>query len=120
MSHTFRTFQEREFFTPERCFITELLNRDANRDLSVSQARVQPGVTTALHALKDVQELYYILQGSGDMEIDRRPAGRVQKGDLVLIPAGSPQRITNTGTEDLLFLCICTPRFYPACYQDLE
>ena len=33
---------------------------------------------------------------------------------------GAAQRITNTGTGDLVFLCICTPAFEPDCYEDLE
>ena len=33
---------------------------------------------------------------------------------------GSDQRITNTGDTDLVFLCICTPRFDPQCYQNFD
>ena len=38
----------------------------------------------------------------------------------MLIPAGVPQRITNSDASDLVFDCICTPRFMPAAYLDLE
>ena len=44
----------------------------------------------------------------------------VAVGDRVLIPAGVPQRITNTGDTDLEFYCLCTPRFRPEAYVDLE
>ena len=37
-----------------------------------------------------------------------------------MIPAGCRQRITNTGRDDLVFLALCTPRFVPASYEDLE
>jgi mannose-6-phosphate isomerase-like protein (cupin superfamily) len=40
--------------------------------------------------------------------------------DVVYIPAGASQRITNTGIADLTFLCVCTPRFKPAVYEDRE
>jgi mannose-6-phosphate isomerase-like protein (cupin superfamily) len=30
---------------------------------------------------------------------------------VVFIPAGVVQQITNTGSEDLVFYCICTPAF---------
>ncbi|TNE64844.1 MAG: cupin domain-containing protein, partial [Bacteroidetes bacterium] len=66
-----------EFYTDERCYIRELLNADDLPGLSVAQARVQPGVTTALHAL-DVEEVYYILQGQGLMECNRVDQGSVQ------------------------------------------
>ncbi|MEA3397575.1 MAG: cupin domain-containing protein, partial [Chloroflexota bacterium] len=44
----------------------------------------------------------------------------VSPGDVVLIPPGVSQRISNTGAGDLMFLCICTPPFRPECYEDLE
>jgi mannose-6-phosphate isomerase-like protein (cupin superfamily) len=44
----------------------------------------------------------------------------VQPFDVVHIPAGVPQQICNTGSEDLVFLCICTPRFRMENYRELE
>lgn len=107
-----------EFATSERCFITELLGHPSQPDVSLARARVLPGVTTQLHAL-DVEEIYVIEAGSGLMEVngDRFP---VVPGDSVLIPAGISQRITNDGTTDLVFLCLCRPRFQPEGYVNLE
>ena len=33
---------------------------------------------------------------------------------------GSDQRITNTGAADLVFDCLCSPRFLQECYTSLE
>jgi mannose-6-phosphate isomerase-like protein (cupin superfamily) len=44
----------------------------------------------------------------------------VAPGTVVHIPPGCPQRITSTGTVDLVFLAICTPRYTDAVYVDLE
>jgi mannose-6-phosphate isomerase-like protein (cupin superfamily) len=41
-------------------------------------------------------------------------------GDVVVIPAGVPQQISNDGDSDLVFYCICTPRFRKAKYEALE
>jgi len=43
----------------------------------------------------------------------------VGAGDVVRIPANTPQRITNTGATDLIFYAICSPRFQAKCYQAL-
>jgi mannose-6-phosphate isomerase-like protein (cupin superfamily) len=43
----------------------------------------------------------------------------VRPGDVVVIPAGESQSIANTGAVDLVFYCICTPRFTPECYEAL-
>ena len=109
-----------EFYTPERCFITELVNDKSNPALSIARARVEPGVTTAWHKLNDVTERYLIASGIGRMEIKGIDAQDLSEGDMVSIPADNPQRITNTGSEDLIFFAICTPRFTPECYIGLE
>jgi mannose-6-phosphate isomerase-like protein (cupin superfamily) len=108
-----------EVWTAERCFIRELANDPADPDVSVAVARVPAGVTTALHALIGVTERYVIQSGVGRVEIDGR-AWDVAPGDRVLIPAGTSQRITNLSGRDLVFLCLCTPRFRPDLYLDLE
>lgn len=108
---------KKEYYFEERCYITELLNTSSDPDLSVARARVEPGITTALHRVIGTAEKYFILSGTGEMEIDGQAVGTVNPGDMVLIPPGQTQRITNTGTEDLIFLCFCTPRFEPGNYQ---
>ncbi len=109
-----------ELYISERCFITELVNLPDNPLMSVSKARVTSGVTTALHRLLETEERYFILSGKGEMEIDGEVVGLVAKGDTVFIPANATQRITNVGADDLIFLCICTPRFVFENYEDLE
>ncbi len=109
-----------EFYTDERCFITEILNDPASPDLSVARCRVKPGIRTQLHALKDVAETYVIEVGQGFMDDGENEGFKVGPGDAVTIGAGEAQRIMNTGNEDLIFLVICQPRFVPECYLNLE
>lgn len=109
-----------EFHTDERCFITEISNSDDDPVLSIARARVTPGTTTAWHLLEGIWERYVIINGHGVVEVGDLPPQRVTAGDVVIIPAGCRQRITNNGTEDLIFLALCTPRFTLAAYRDLE
>ncbi len=108
-----------EFYTDERVYITELLNAEQSPQASLALARVAPGITTQLHALRGVTETYIIREGMGVVEVDH-VAQSVQAGDKVLIAAGLAQRITNTGAGDLTFYCLCLPRFTLACYLNLE
>lgn len=108
-----------EFYTPERVYITERLNDPAVPEFSLAQARVERGVTTQLHRL-DVDEWYLIRVGRGRMEVAGQPAFDVGPGDTVAIPRGAAQRITNDGDDDLIFDCLCRPRFTPASYEALE
>jgi len=109
-----------EYLTPEKCYITELSNSSDDADASIAQARLKPGVTTCWHRLIDTSERYYIISGNGCVEIGELPPHDITAGDVVLIPPMCRQRITNTGTNDLLFLAICTPRFSLSAYEDLE
>ena len=108
-----------EFWTTERCFIQEILNDPSQPNNSLAIARVPPGVTTQLHRLHGTEETYIIKRGGGVLEIDGEKA-ELQLGDAIIIPAGASQKISNIGDEDLEFFCLCTPRFLPECYENLE
>lgn len=109
-----------EFYIGEQCFITELSNGNHDEGMSIARARVTPGVSTHWHALRGTVERYVLLEGTGCVEVGDLPAQQVGPGDVVIIPAGCRQRITNTGSVDLVFLAVCSPRFTAACYEDLE
>ena len=109
-----------EFFTAELCHITELSNSPVDEALSVARARVEPGVTTRWHRLHGIAERYVIVSGHGVVEVGELPPQAVAPGDVVVIPAGCRQRIRNDGAHDLVFHALCTPRFRPEAYEDLE
>jgi mannose-6-phosphate isomerase-like protein (cupin superfamily) len=108
-----------EFWSTERCYITELMNNDQTPEVSIARTRVEHGVTTQLHSLT-VAEWYVIESGTGLMTVGSAESARVMAGDVVTIPAGMPQLIQNDGDHDLFFLCVCTPRFSRECYTSLE
>lgn len=110
----------KEWYTEERCWISELSNSAVDPDLSIARARVTVGETTRWHYLIGTIERYLIEQGEGMVEVGDAPAYRVCVGDVVLIPAGVRQRIYNCGSSDLLFLALCTPRFLPENYVDCD
>jgi mannose-6-phosphate isomerase-like protein (cupin superfamily) len=121
MKETIKPFQAAmEYYIDEGCHIIEMLQADADPQLSIARARVEPGVTTRWHRLTDTTERYVINEGEGLVEIGSLPPQAVGPGDVVLIPPGCRQRITNTGSGDLLFLAICSPPFQVANYQDIE
>lgn len=109
-----------EFYTPEGCYINELSNSDADPEASIARARVRPGVTTRWHRLDGITERYVIISGAGRVEAGDLPAQHVTAGDVVLIPPGCRQRISNTGDDDLVFLALCTPRFRQEAYEDID
>jgi mannose-6-phosphate isomerase-like protein (cupin superfamily) len=109
-----------EFLTPEKCHITELSNSPDDKEVSIARARLEPGVTTRWHRLSTASERYYIIEGRGRVEIGEMEPENIDPGDIVLIPPMCRQRITNIGSEDLVFLAICTPPFSDDDYEDIE
>lgn len=109
-----------EQLTEEGCFIWQNWGIPADESLSIARARVAPGMSTRWHRLSGVREIYLLTAGRGRVELGGREPSELAAGDLVNIPAGTAQRITNLGSGDLIFYCICTPAFTPACYSDME
>ena len=108
-----------ERYTDERCHILESWNDTGDPDVAIARARVEPGVTTTRHVL-EVDERYVITSGRGRVEVEGLDATDVTAGDVIVIPAGRAQQITNTGESDLVFYCVCTPRFEQRHYHDVE
>ena len=107
-----------EYWFHEGCHITEWSNSPADEALSIARARVAPGQTTRWHKLAGTTERYVILEGRGRAEAGDEIL-EATPGDVVIIAPGQPQRITNTGARDLVFLAICTPRFRRKNYTEI-
>jgi len=112
-----RAEPSKESLTRENCYILELANDASDPDVSIARARVLPGVTTEWHRVRDIDERYVIVRGTGKVEVGDLPPAIVNEGDVVRIPANTQQRITNVGDVDLVFLCVCSPRFVQEAYM---
>ncbi len=89
----------REIFHPDK--------QDLALGYSLAHAVVAPDTASVPHRLKTA-EVYYILEGSGEMIIDDE-ARAVSAGQAIYIPPRAVQHIRNTGAGDLKFLCIVDP-----------
>ena len=102
----------------DRSLLCELLHPDrvegtGSLGCSVAHAIVPHGESTLPHVLKTSSELYYILEGTGEMHIGRESTP-VHGGQIVYIPRGEQQHIRNSGSGDLVFLCIVAPKWQAA------
>ena len=100
------------FITKDSSEIREILaprNSSIERQ-SLAEARLLPGRSTEEHYHIQTEEIYYILSGGGQITVDGNKRD-VKKHDGIAILPGSKHKITNTGTEDLIFLCCCVPAY---------
>ena len=99
-----------EFMAGDGSLLRQLLHPD-KIDMacrySLCHATVRSGQSTKPHRLR-TSEVYYIIEGEGEMEIDDESSA-VRAGMAVYIPPNSTQHIRNTGPSDLKFLCIVDP-----------
>lgn len=79
---------------------------------SLAEATVPAGTATQRHYHRLSEEFYYLLSGTGLMEIDGE-SRTVSPGDAILIPPGAWHQITADTT--LRFLCCCAP---PYAHED--
>jgi mannose-6-phosphate isomerase-like protein (cupin superfamily) len=100
------------FITKDGSKIRELLahRNSAIRNQTLAEARLPPGGSTTPHRHVRAEEIYYILEGRGSMQVDKETRS-VGQGDAIAIPPGSLHQITNTDTVLLKFLCCCAPGY---------
>jgi mannose-6-phosphate isomerase-like protein (cupin superfamily) len=99
-----------EIIAGDNTILRELLSplkEEVSIRYSLAHAKVKPGEITYAHRLRS-SEIYYILEGEGEMYIDNEKE-KVFAGQIIYIPPNSIQRIKNTGMIDLIFLCIVDP-----------
>ncbi|MFC1718041.1 cupin domain-containing protein [Candidatus Poribacteria bacterium] len=100
------------FITKDSSEIREILaprNSIIQRQ-SLAEARLLPGRSTEEHYHIRTEEIYYILTGSGHMVVDGEKRD-VKRHDGIAIAPGAKHKITNTGDDDLIFLCCCVPAY---------
>ena len=78
------------FTTADGSTIRELLGLPAAavQNQSLAEATLEPGQETQRHYHRKAEEIYFLLEGSGEMEVDGDRAP-VSPGDAVLIPPGA-------------------------------
>ena len=65
---------------------------------SLAEATLEPDEATQRHYHRASEEIYFVLKGSGRMEVDGETR-MVRPGDAVLIPAGAWHTLENNGDE---------------------
>jgi mannose-6-phosphate isomerase-like protein (cupin superfamily) len=93
------------FVTKDGSTIRELQHTNLQ---SLAEAELEPGQSTTRHRHLQTEEIYFVLEGIGTMELDDE-SRRVGPGDAVLIPPGAQHEIR--AETRLRFLCCCSPPY---------
>lgn len=106
---------QKPFTTADGSRIRSILDRSNApvQNQSLAEATVPAGSSTQRHYHQASEEFYFILEGSGTMEIDDSTL-EIGPGDAILIPPGSRHKISAPAVT-LRFLCCCAP---PYAHED--
>jgi len=91
------------FITKDSSEIREILApaNSSIKNQSLAEARVAPRQSTDEHLHPKAEEIYYVLDGRGRMQIEDE-VKEVRSGDgIAILP----------GNSDLVFLCCCSPAY---------
>jgi mannose-6-phosphate isomerase-like protein (cupin superfamily) len=95
------------FVTKDGSTIRELHHTELQ---SLAEATLEPSEATERHYHRRTEEIYFVLKGSGTMEVDGQTQ-TIRPGDAVLIPAGAWHQLENDGSSELRILCCCVPPY---------
>ena len=100
------------FVTADGSTIRELLGLPTAPvcNQSLAEATLAPGQATQRHYHREAEEIYFVIEGAGEMEVDGERA-TVRVGDAILIPPGAWHELRNEAGSRLRILCCCAPPY---------
>ena len=102
--------------TPHGSELRPLIDRTTSEitQCSLAEEILPPGSAVTPHHHRELEEIYYILSGSGRMTVGEE-SNTVAAGDAVYVPRGHRHTLKNTGDEPIRLLVVCGPAFF---YED--
>ena len=95
-------------FTGEDGGVVRELARLARHTLA--EIRHPPGTASREHYHTQAEEVYYVLEGQGEIRIDGETQA-IGSGDVVEIVAGQRHKLWQRGESDLVLVVTCVPPY---------
>ena len=102
--------------TPHGSEIRPLIDRTTSMTerCSLAEETLPAGKSVHRHYHLATEEIYYILQGEGQMTVGSETR-EVAAGDAIFIPRGAAHTLENTGQTSMTILLVCGPAY---TYED--
>jgi len=105
MQYVFSTKRVRRYACPTQ-FTALVMDRSEAQASEVFIVVLKPGQAPPVHQHDDTEQVFYILEGRGVLQINREQEHAVQPGDVVRIPPKTWHSIRATGDTTLRYLAI--------------
>ena len=92
--------------------IRPLIDRTSSNitQCSLAEESLPPGHAVTPHFHRVTEEIYYVLDGSGEMTVGNETKA-VSAGDAIFIPTGEWHSLHNTGSREMHIILVCGPAF---------
>jgi mannose-6-phosphate isomerase-like protein (cupin superfamily) len=77
---------------------------------SLAEIRHPPGTASQEHYHREAEEVYYVLEGQGEIRVDGQTES-LEPGDAVTIVPGQRHKVRQQGERDLVMLVTCVPAY---------
>ena len=101
-----REIDAQPFTTKDGSTIREYVHTEVQ---SLAEASLGPGQATRRHYRARSEEIYLIVDGHGELEVEGETRS-VVTGDAILIPPGNRHELT-AGSDGVRLLCCCVPPY---------
>ncbi len=81
-----------------------------SQNLWMGLSEIDPGSSSNPHAHERNEEVFYVVDGEGVVEVDDERVD-VAPGSVVVVPPGQVHRLVNRGARTLKVLCCAAPPF---------
>lgn len=111
MNYVFKTDNPKRYRFPTHTNLLVMDRKEATASESFISV-MEPGEAPPLHKHDDTEQLFYVLQGTGRLEVGKGAdhAGDLVVGDLVRVPPGTWHRVHCTSDVALKYLVVdCFP-----------
>ena len=78
---------------------------------SLAEEVLPPGCSVTPHHHREIEEIYYIVEGRGLMTVGNE-VREVVAGDAVYVPRGHRHTLENNGTDWIKLILVCGPAFF--------
>lgn len=101
-----------EYITKDGSEIRELIHPliHGNTGASIAEAIIKAGMKTHDHYHRKSEEIYLVMAGKGIMKRDEEVFA-IEKGVSVVLMPGVVHSVENTGQDNLVIICVCTPAY---------
>lgn len=107
-----------QIFDAESAVVTLMYTNIADGGLGIVLWNLEPGQENDFHRHPETEHLHIVIAGEAEYTLADRPPVTVGVGKAVMVPAGVPHGIRNTGTQRCSYLAVTSPGDYQKVLAD--